>query len=56
MLWRVVVLYICWILGADSVAWATVRSASLISSLPALILLLLAQRQVKSGIALGSGK
>jgi multiple sugar transport system permease protein len=37
-------------------SWASVMAASLVASLPALVVILAAQRFVKAGIALGSGR
>lgn len=51
-----VTLFIYGLVGSPITSWATVMASSLMASLPALLVILAAQRYVRDGIAAGSGK
>ncbi len=43
-------------IGSPNVDWSTVMAASVVASIPAIILLLLSQRYLRAGLGAGSGK
>lgn len=53
---RPVTLGIYQYVGAQQISWASVMAASLLASVPAIVLLLVSQKYIKAGLGAGSGR